>query len=66
MSENKTLVRFNIQNAKYALLKSGGTYDTPIDLGTSTKIALQRDASVAVSPQSSTTRAKRERLRKTI
>lgn len=46
MSENKTLVRFNIQNAKYALLKSGGTYDTPIDLGTSTKIALQRDASV--------------------
>lgn len=44
MSNNKTLVRFNIQNAKYAI-DNGTGYDTPIPLGTSTKLALETNVS---------------------
>jgi len=38
-----TLVRFNVQNAKYAT-QSSGTYGSPVSFGTSKKIALERDA----------------------
>jgi len=38
-----TLVRFNIQNAKYAVL-SNGSYANPVSFGTSKKISLERDA----------------------
>ncbi len=39
------LVRFNIQNAKYALKNEDGTYEAPVDFGTSTKISLEANSS---------------------
>lgn len=47
MAQNEQ-VRFNIRNAKYALLKANGTYETPVDFGTSTKISLEPDSSTKV------------------
>lgn len=41
---DKTLVRFNIKNAKYAI-KTGGTYGSPVAFGYSDSIALQADYS---------------------
>ena len=44
MAQNdKTLVRFNIKNAKYALMTSEGVFDTPVPFGYSDSIALQAD-----------------------
>lgn len=42
MAGERTLVRFNIKNAKYALKTSNG-YDTPVAFGYSDSIALQAD-----------------------
>lgn len=39
----KTLVRFNIKNAKYATKSSTGTYGTPTSIGYSDSIALESD-----------------------
>lgn len=48
MAGNKpTLVKFNIQNAKYALKTESG-YGTPVPFGTSQKIALEADMSKSV------------------
>lgn len=44
--ENKTLVRFNVQNIKFAVSLANGTYDAPVDYGTAIKMALQADAAV--------------------
>lgn len=41
----KTLVRFNVQNIKYAVL-SNGTYGTPVDYGTAIKMALEANSAV--------------------
>lgn len=41
----KTLVRFNVQGVKWAMLVDG-KYDTPKAYGTATKIALEPDSSV--------------------
>ena len=41
----KTLVRFNVQGVKWAMLV-GGKYGTPKPYGTATKIALEPDSSV--------------------
>lgn len=46
MDKKKTLVRFNVQNIKYATLTNGGTYGTPVAYGTATKMALEPDSSV--------------------
>lgn len=43
---NKTLVRFNVQNIKFATPIAGGGYSTPVAYGTATKMALQADTSV--------------------
>ena len=40
MSNKPVLVRFNIQNVKYAM-KNGNGYDTPVSYGTSRTISLQ-------------------------
>ena len=40
MSNKPALVRFNIQNVKYAL-KKGDTYETPVNYGTSRTLALE-------------------------
>lgn len=45
---DKTLVRFNIKNAKYALKGEGGTYESPVPFGYSDSIALQADYSEKV------------------
>ena len=42
MSDNKTLLRFNIKNAKYALETDSG-YGTPVPFGYSDSIALEAD-----------------------
>lgn len=42
-NEGKTLVRFNVKNAAYAVKNSDGTYGTPIALGYSDSIALEAD-----------------------
>lgn len=44
--KNKTLVRFNVQNIKYAVLGEDGNYTTPVPYGTATKMALESDSSV--------------------
>ncbi len=43
--DKKLLVRFNVQNIKYAVKKKDGTYDVPVSYGTAIKMALQADAS---------------------
>ncbi len=43
-NQNKTLVRFNIQNVKYAMCNNG-VYETPKSYGTSKKIALEPNSS---------------------
>lgn len=43
MANGKTLVRFNIKNAAYALKKSEGGYDTPVPFGYSDSISLEAD-----------------------
>lgn len=40
---DKTLVRFNIKNAKYALKNAQGGYENPVPYGYSDSIALQAD-----------------------
>lgn len=40
---NKTLVRFNIKNAAYAVKKTDGGYDTPVSIGYSDSISLEAD-----------------------
>lgn len=47
MANEKTLVRFNIKNAKYALKTSSG-YETPVPFGYSDAIALEADYSEKV------------------
>ena len=42
---NKTLVRFNVQNIKFATPNESG-FNTPVAYGTATKMALQADSSV--------------------
>lgn len=44
--KKKTLVRFNVQNIKYATLGEDGKYTTPVPYGTATKMALEPDSSV--------------------
>lgn len=39
----KTLVRFNVQNIKYAVLENG-TYGTPVSYGTAIKMALETNS----------------------
>lgn len=48
MATEKELVRFNIQNAKYALLDEEGKYGEPQPFGTSAKIAVESDNSEKV------------------
>lgn len=48
MPDAKTLVRFNIKNAKYAIEKSAGSYETPVAFGYSDAIALEADYSEKV------------------
>jgi len=43
MSDTPVLIRFNIQNAKFAV-KNGDQYDAPVSFGTSRKLTLERDA----------------------
>lgn len=45
-NENKTLVRFNIQNIKYATMDAQGTYGTPVSYGTAIKMALEANSSI--------------------
>lgn len=45
MAENKTLVRFNVQNIKYAIPTTNG-FSTPVAYGSAIKMALQADSSV--------------------
>lgn len=45
-NENKTLVRFNIQNIKYATMNAQGTYGTPVSYGTAIKMALEANSSI--------------------
>lgn len=45
-ASDKTLIRFNVQNIKYAMRKSDGTYETPVSYGTALKMALEADTSV--------------------
>lgn len=45
MANEKTLVRFNIKNAKYALKSSDGSYAEPVAFGYSDAIALEADYS---------------------
>ena len=45
MPENKTLLRFNIKNAKYALKQSDGSYAAPVALGYSDSISLEANYS---------------------
>ena len=41
--EKKTLVRFNVQNIKYAVLNNG-TYGDPVEYGTAIKMALEANS----------------------
>ena len=41
MPDNKTLVRFNVQNIKYATPSASGGFNTPVAYGTALKMALQ-------------------------
>lgn len=44
MADNgKTLVRFNIKNAKYAIPDGNGSYGSPVSIGYSDSIALEAD-----------------------
>ncbi len=43
--DKKTLVRFNVQNIKYALLNNG-VYATPVSYGTAIKMALESNSAV--------------------
>ena len=45
MEKNNTLVRFNVQNIKYALPDGEGGYSAPVAYGTAQKMALEADAS---------------------
>lgn len=45
MSNEKTLVRFNVQNIKYATMGSQGTYNTPVAYGTALKMTLEANSS---------------------
>lgn len=42
-SEGKTLIRFNIKNAAYALKKTDGGYETPVPFGYSDSLSLEAD-----------------------
>ena len=44
-NDKKTLVRFNVQNIKYATKKADGSYDAPIAYGSAKKMALQAESS---------------------
>lgn len=44
--DKKTLVRFNVQNIKYATPNGEGGYNTPVAYGTATAMALEADSSV--------------------
>ncbi len=46
MPDQKTLVRFNVQNIQYAVRKADGSFESPIPYGTATKMALQADSSI--------------------
>ena len=46
MTEKKTLVRFNVQNNKFAVKGADGTYASPVAYGTAKKITLEADAAV--------------------
>lgn len=43
---NTTLVRFNVQNIKYATPTGDGAFNAPVDYGTAIKMALQADSSI--------------------
>lgn len=45
MDNKKTLVRFNVQNIKYAVEKTDGSYDSPVAYGSAKKMALQAESS---------------------
>lgn len=46
-NEKKTLVRFNVQNIRYAVMGSNGAYGTPVAYGsTAKKMALEANSSV--------------------
>lgn len=45
MNKDKTLVRFNVQNVKYAFPDASGAFGTFADMGTSMKIAIENDSS---------------------
>lgn len=45
-NNKKTLVRFNVQNVKWAMLESNGPYSTPKVYGTAKKISLEPDSSI--------------------
>lgn len=45
-NENKTLVRFNIQNIKYATMDAQEKYNTPVSYGTAIKMALEANSSI--------------------
>ena len=46
MANKKTLVRFNVQNVKYAVPTAQGSFGAFQDMGTSMKLALENDSSV--------------------
>ena len=45
-NKKKTLVRFNVQNIKYAVETADGTFAAPVDYGTAIKMALEADSTV--------------------
>ena len=48
MANEKTLVRFNIKNAAYAVKSSDGSYEAPVPFGYSDSISLEADYSEKV------------------
>lgn len=46
MSNDNTLVRFNVQNVKYAVQSANGVFATPVAYGTAIKMALQADSAI--------------------
>lgn len=46
MANKKTLVRFNVQNVKYAVPTAQGSFGAFQDMGTSMKLALENDSSL--------------------
>lgn len=46
--DKKTLVRFNVQNIKYALPDGEGGYATPVAYGTARSMALEPDSATKV------------------